>query len=229
MLNYLPCDPAVITISVDKQDKVLKYVVFAWALDGSAWFIDYGEVDDEDALIELRNRPYYVSLGSRPRFIHCGVIDCNFRKNTVLRACYKAQHEHGWSLWPARGGGIANDLKTRSLKETEDWVEGGGEITIYDFQDRSIKLDFYLGTVQRREDPRLWMPDKIPPVIVTELTSEKLITKMISGQRKSVFVHPDDAPPNDYGDCFKMQKGVVWPLIAPELRGLGSDSSDSSD
>ena len=70
----------------------------------------------------------------------------------------------------------------------------------------------YIGYIQKRNEPRLWLPKDVPEDIQIELTSEFM--------EDGIFVHPKDSDPNDYGDCFKMNKCVLWPIFHPRLLEL---------
>lgn len=218
MINELPCDPAIILISVDKQGDCLKFTVFAYLLDGQSWLIDYGRVHDEYELVKLRKRKYFVPGKERPRYIFGGGIDCGHDRQVVLRWCLKSQ-ALGWNLYPLRGWGDKNPtLRTRAITEKDERTDGGHPIKIYEFHDHTIKYDLYCGYIQKRNEPRLWLPKTVPEDIQIELTSEYLLD--------GKFIHPKDSDANDYGDCFKMNKCVLWPIFHPKLLEL-SESKNS--
>jgi len=37
------------------------------------------------------------------------------------------------------------------------------------------------------------------------------------------WVHDKRLGPNDFGDTMKIQKGVIWPLIAPTISAMATD------
>jgi len=217
-VNDLLFDPSVISITVDKQKEVYKWLVFAWKENGEASLIDIGIAHDEDEVLALRHRPYpSIITPDRPHYIFGGLVDCRYRPKTVFKLCERAQAV-GWSLYPVRGSGYHSEFRGKNLRETFDYTEEGLPMIVYDFHDFSIKSDFYLGKIERREEPRLWLPDPIPPQIYTEWTSEKLrIVTTRTGGKKQEWVHDENNdPPNDYGDCGKYQY-VFWQLTASLL------------
>jgi|DEB0MinimDraft_6_1074348.scaffolds.fasta_scaffold08746_2 hypothetical protein len=208
----LPCDPILLTISIDKQKHCYKWTVFAWQLDGQAWLIDYGISNTKQELLSLQGRGYHwedPETGERHKHtIYGGGIDRGDSVKEVYRIARTAQ-KRNWRLYPLLGWGGPNErYMSDALSEKEDILDGGVRMRYYKFHDHSIKVDFYFQTVQNRSQPRLWLPDPVPQDIVTELTSEYWDFET---QR---FVHPDGAPPNDYGDTCKMQIGVIWPILS---------------
>lgn len=206
MIATLPVDPVVLGIAVDKQAACYKWTVLAYQMDGQSWLIDYGQAETDKQLLELRRRPYFLKNDSKPRYIAGGVIDRAYRPKIVYQLCQKAQ-KLKWALYPVLGWGSANERYLgKSYEEKTDYLDGGKEIKYYSFHDHSVKIDFYFGTIGARDNPRLWLPDPVPADIMTELTSEYWDATL---QR---FVHPEDAPPNDYGDTLKMHRGILWPV-----------------
>lgn len=217
--NPLPIRPSIITVTGDRQGDRIRYVVFAWKKDGQAWLIDYGSCDDESDFLHLRHRPYpwIASAGAKPEpfYIFGGLIDSRYRPEAIYDLCIEAQTK-GFSLYPTRGSTLHSEFKGKTIREIDDFTRDGLPITIYEFWDFGIKSQLYLGKIQRRENPRLWMPNPVPAEIVRELTSEKLITVFEGRREKQIFEHDKKLGPNDLGDCCKYQY-VNWTLIAREL------------
>lgn len=215
MVADLPVDPIFLTVAVDKQESCLKYTVICWQRDGQGWLVDFGQLANETELLALRKRPYRYrdpeTGRERTHTIYGGVFDRGFRRRDVYKCCRQAQRG-GWRLYPVLGwGGHSERYTSQSLAEKADTLSSGQTIRYYTFHDHSVKVDFYFGTVQDRTSPRLWLPTPVPQEIIIELTSEYW-----DGE-KNRFVHPDDAAPNDYGDCLKMQFGVVWPILSGSI------------
>jgi hypothetical protein len=213
MIADLPVDPIFLTIAIDKQLDCLKYVVLAWQRDGQSWLVDFGRLANEAELLRVMPvRPYRFRDEARgidrTHRIYGGVFDRGYRRKDVYRACRAAQRK-GWHLYPSLGWGSETERYTSSsIAEKTDTLASGATIRYYAYHDHSVKVDFYFGTIQDRAQPRLWLPDPVPADIIVELTSEHW------DSTRNRFVHPPDAPPNDYGDCLKMQRGVVWPLLS---------------
>jgi hypothetical protein len=210
-------DPDYLSMTTDKQGDILKYVVFCWSRSGEAWPIDYGMLRDEEAMIDMRHRRYITPETGRLIPIFGGLVDSGYDRTPVFEACIKAQ-TLGFQLYPSRGEFYHSEYKGRSiyLKEQVDFTATGVPVDVWNYYDHSIKMDFYIGKVHRRDSPRLWMPDPVPGAFLAELTSEKLTMTNRNGRKKQEFVHVTAMGPNDYGDCFKMQY-VFRKIVAEQL------------
>lgn len=196
----LPFKPVQITITVDKQFTFLVYVVFAWLPDGQAFFIDHGRVQDEDQLAAtLRTRPYHIEGEKEPMFISAGLMDSGHRPHEVYRSCLKWWRKYQWSVWPARGEGRHEEYKGKLFRYREDNLDGQ-KIVVRMFYDHGIKHEFYLNQVQKRADPRLWMPDDLPASSISQLLAERY------DENEKKWVHDKTRlGPNDEGDACKLQ------------------------
>jgi phage terminase large subunit GpA-like protein len=218
----LPFCPAMLFMTVDKQWDYLKYLVFAWDNGGEAYLVDLGRLQDEDQLVHLRQREYRVEGRKRPRHIDSGLIDSGHRRDEVYKACLFHQrtpcdiHPNGWKIFPARGSGEHEEHGAKMLMLKKDYYNSS-EIVVRNFYDHGIKNQFYLGQIQRRDTPRLWLPIDLPAAIPAEWTAE------VYDKAEKKWKH-DKAKrgPNDYGDCGKMQyvgkiefggalKNIHWP------------------
>lgn len=206
----LPCNPCLISISVDKQDQYYKWTVVAWAHDGQSWLIDIGTSGTDGDLMALRNRPYYVEDSEKPRYIWGGPVDRGNLPREVYKLCFAAQ-ALGFQLFPALGYGTQNDKYTSDwLAKRTDTLKNGRKIDYFRFHDHSVKIEFYHRIIQQRRSPRFWLPDPVPHDIVSELTAERW------DKSKQKFIHDRHKDgPNDYGDSLKMQHCVLWPLFGP--------------
>lgn len=218
----LPFCPAMIFMTVDKQFDYLKYLVHAWNNEGESFLIDCGRLQDEDQLWRLRSREYKVEGRKRPRYIDSGLIDCGHRRDEVYRACLLHLrtpcdiHPEGWRIFPARGSGETEEHAGKLLMLKKDYLDGQ-EIMVRVFYDHGIKNQFYLGQLQKRDAPRLWLPVDLPGAIAAEWTAE------VYDKTEKKWKHEKTKRgPNDYGDCGKMQyvgkiefggalKSLFWP------------------
>lgn len=216
-INDLPVEPALILITADVQGDAIKFIVYARARDGQAWLIEYGWCNDETAFLNMLKDRRYTWKGRNYR-IWGGLIDCGFRTRHIYKVCLQAQR-NGTQLHPARGAGHSNEFFGKNVRETQDYPEEGGIITVYRFHDHALKSDFYLGRIGRRDAPRLWLPDPVPAAIVTEWTSEKLVAERVSGRTVQKWKHDTQKGPNDFGDCGKMQE-LAWQLFGQGFRSL---------
>lgn len=129
--------------------------------------------------------------------------------------CVRAQ-AMGFELYPSRGEGYNSEFKGKNIRFVEaiGITDEGDQVDIWAYYDHGVKMDFYVGKIHRREEPRFWMPDPVPPPIRKELTTERLITKKVGDRKKQIFEHKESLGPNDYGDCCKKQ--FVFRVIVVE-------------
>lgn len=213
--------PVLLSITGDRQGDCYKFVVWAWQRDGQAWLIDYGQVEDEDSFLWVLQREYPVPGGNgKPYRIFGGLVDSRYHTKAVWKMCLEAQ-AMGISLYPSRGEGFNSEYRGRTIRlvERAGYTEDGFPVDVWAYYDHGVKMDFYLGKVARRDEPRLWLPDPVPKSIVSECTAEKLKKSYLpNGRVKYEFVHDKARGPNDLGDCMKKQP-VFWQIVAPSIVG----------
>jgi len=210
LVGELPFRPLVMSVTVDQQEHTYVYLVFAWDRRWNSWLVDYGDLPDAEAVIDLRARPYPVRGEREPALLYGGLADCGDRKNEVVRMCLKAQSV-GFDLHPSRGHGFLPDSRGTNIRIRPDYLDGQNYL-IYDFWNHGLESDFYLGKIGRRSEPRLWLPTPIPERIVKEWTSTKLVAVTVGGRRVQKWIHDGRKyGPNDLGDCAKQQ------LLVPQL------------
>lgn len=217
--SALPFRPKLLTLTADKQSDCVKYVVGAWLGDGQLFLIDFGKVRDEDELVALFHRPYFVEgFLDHPIYIFSGLIDCGFEQMHVYRACLSAQ-ERGIELHPSRGWGWKSDFHGKTINFKIDYCDQR-QIIVREFFDHRIKSDLYLGKIGRRDDPRFWLPTNITSEFCAELRAEKLITVIQNGRPVQKWMHDKGKHgPNDFGDCVKAQY-VIYQEISETLSSL---------
>lgn len=214
----LPFRPRLLTATFDKQADCYKYGVVAWMGDGQAYLIDYGRVADDDELIEMRERPYYIEGFSEPAYIFSGLVDAGDKQMDVYRLCLRAQ-DLGWELHPSRGSGWTSEFDGKTIQYKLDYCDQRS-LYVRKFIDHRIKSDFYLGKVSKRSDPRLWFPTNLTPEFCAELRAERLIVKIINGRPVQQWIHEKAKHgPNDFGDVMKQQY-VIYQEIKEELVNL---------
>ncbi len=214
----LPFRPKLLTATFDKQADCYKFGVVAWMGDGQAYLIDYGRVADDDELLELRERPYYIEGFTEPAFIYSGLVDAGDKQMEVYRLCLRAQ-DLGWELHPSRGSGWTSEFDGKTIQYRLDYCDQR-QIYVRKFIDHRIKSDFYLGKVAKRSEPRLWFPTNISPEFCAELRAERLIVKIINGRPVQKWEHEKAKHgPNDFGDVMKQQY-VINQEIREDLASL---------
>lgn len=212
----MPFRPRLLTFTADLQDdEIYKYGVFAWLGDGQAYLIDYGRLRGADHVLSMRERPYYVEGFDEPVFIFSGLVDSGNWQTEVYRLCLRAQ-DLGWELHPSRGSGWTSEFEGKTVHFKLDICDQR-PIYVRKFIDHRIKSDFYIGKVQKRSDPRWWLPTNVSPEFCAELRAERLVSQTINGRPVQRWIH-DKAKhgPNDWGDMMK-QQGVIYQEIAEEL------------
>jgi phage terminase large subunit GpA-like protein len=214
----IPFRPKLLTFSADKQADCYKFGVVAWKGDGQAWLVDYGELRDDDDLLEMRNRPYAIAGHSEPAYIFSGLVDCGDRTMDVYRLCLSAQ-DMGWQLHPSRGSGWNSHFQGKTINYKLDYCDQR-QLYVRVFLDHRIKSDLYLGKIAKRSDPRLWFPKNITPEFCAELRAERLIVQLINGRPVQKWTHEKHKHgPNDYGDMMK-QHYVMFQEFSEDLAFL---------
>lgn len=206
--------PALLTITLDRQDAPVRfpYLVYAWNENWESFLVDYGDLPDDEAVVEMRARPYPVAGEEEPAYLMGGFADCGDKKIEVCRMCLRAQ-SMGFDLHPSRGQGFRPG-SLANIRARRDNVDGA-DFLIYDFYDHAVTSDFLLGKVGRRREPRLWLPDPVPERIAAEWASTKLVTIKAGHRHIQQWVNERRKDgPNDLMDCGKQQLLVPWLLGA---------------
>jgi hypothetical protein len=214
----LPFRPRLLTFAADKQADCLKYCVIAWRGDGQAFVIDIGKLRDEDHLLEMRTRPYYVEGFEEPVFIFSGLVDAGNWTMDVYRLCLQAQ-DLGWELHPSRGSGWNSNFQGKTINYRLDYCDQR-PIYVREFLDHRIKSDLYLGKIAKRSEPRLWLPRNVTPEFCAELRAERLVLQMVNGRPVQKWIHDKGKNgANDWGDALK-QHYVIYQEISADLSVL---------
>jgi phage terminase large subunit GpA-like protein len=211
----LPFRPRLLTATFDKQDDYFKYGVVAWKGDGQAFLIDAGRLRDDDHVLEMRNRPYFIDGFDEPAFIFSGLVDSGNWEMDVYRLCLRAQ-DLGWELHPSRGSGWTSEFEGKTVYFKLDYCDQR-QLYVRKFIDHRIKSDFYLGKIGKRSEPRLWLPRNVSPEFCAELRAERLIVQIINGRPVNRWIHDKHKHgPNDFGDVMKQQY-IIYQEIKEDL------------
>lgn len=209
LVGELPFRPALLSISVDKQQDRLKYLVCAWRATGECHLVEYGQLLDEAELLEMRLRDYPVAGTGELVRIDTGVMDAGYRPSEVYQACLDSDF---W-LYPTRG--IPNTYGRKMISATKEYFKGRVFLR-YDYNDHALKSEFYLGKIQKRTAPRLYFPWDIPPEFTAEFAAEKLTkTQNKAGYERMEWVKKSGQA-NDYGDCGKLQY-LIWHVLGADV------------
>jgi hypothetical protein len=118
-------------------------------------------------------------------------------------------------MYPSKGGGTLES--GRICEGREDFYEGE-PILRYHYNDFALKVLFYKYKLERRTDPRLYLPEDIEIDFIVEWLSESLGPKRLSTQTKKMeWQHDPKIGPNDWGDAGKMQY-VIWQIVGPGMQ-----------
>jgi hypothetical protein len=207
--------PKLLTFTVDKQADCYKYGVVAWTGDGQAFVVDVGRLRDDDAVLQMRNRPYYIAGFAEPAYIYSGLVDAGNWTMDVYRLCLAAQ-DLGWELHPSRGSGWNSNFQGKTINYKLDYCDQR-QLYVREFLDHRIKSDFYLGKIGKRSDPRLWIASDMSPEFCAELRAERLVVQIINGRPQQRWLHDKNKHgPNDFGDMMK-QHYVIYQEIVDDL------------
>lgn len=208
-------NPDYLSITGDRQGDGIVFVVFCWSKGGEAYPVDYGFCEDEDHFYALRHREYPALGGEGTYKIFGGLIDSGYQRGPIWEMTNRAIAS-GWFVYPSRGEGWNSEFKGKLIRLHEGigFTQEGDQVDVWCYFDHGVKMDFYMGKIRQRSEPRLWMPDPVPQPFITQLTSERLVMKKVGDRSTYKFVHKEELGPNDIGDCFKKQ--YVFRLILAE-------------
>ena len=98
----------------------------------------------------------------------------------------------------------------------------------YHYNDFALKVLFYKYKIERRTDPRLYLPEDIEPEFIVEWLSESLGPKRLSTNTKKMeWQHNPKIGPNDWGDAGKMQY-VIWQIVGPGIQAEAQRNAPAS-
>lgn len=216
----VPFIPAMMTITIDRQGDRKKWIMAAWKPDGTAAIVEYGQTLADAEILDLLDAPRahdgsrLVCLADpdRPLIIEWGLYDSGFEHTDVYDACEAS----GWRLYPSKGvPGLG--VGGRLVEGKEDFYEGRS-ILRYHYNDFQLKVHFYKYKVEKRTEPRLYLPDDVDDEFVVEWISESLGPKKLSSNTKIMeWFHDRKIGPNDWGDCGK-KLYVLWQIMGPKLQ-----------
>ncbi len=217
--SRLPFRPALIAVKADKQLDIIKALVYAWMANGDRYLIDVCYFQNEEALIALHARPYWIEEAywakpgeDEPMFVISGLMDSRHRPSEVYAACITAHHDHGWNVWPVKGEGKHEEYQGKMMRFVTDKCESE-DITVRYFYDHEIKNNFYITRIQKRSSPRMWLPDDLPQSVVKEWMSETY------DEAEKKWIHDKKRGHNDFGDCGKFTE-IFWQENKLELKNL---------
>jgi len=216
----IPFIPALMCLTIDRQLDKRKWIISAFNSSGVQAIIDYGAcLSDADILEKLDDpRAHHggplVCLADPTRkiIIDWGLYDSGFERDEVYKVCIRSD----WRIYPSKGAGGLS-AGGRMVEGKEDFWEGT-PILLYQYHDYHLKVHFYKGKIEKRNDPRLYLPEDVTDDFIIEWTTESLAPKYLSsGYRIMEWQHDKSKGPNDYGDCGKMQY-VLWQILGPNIQ-----------
>jgi phage terminase large subunit GpA-like protein len=226
----VPFRAAFLSMTIDRQGDRLKWLVFGWKSDGTAALVEYGMFRDrsESAAIKEDYDRRLLDYLDDPVAHHGGRLVCLADPDAPLRidhGLYDSGHEHthvystciasDWRIYPSKGAGTLES--GRICEGREDFYEGI-PILRYHYNDFALKVLFYKYKIERRTEPRLYLPEDIEPEFIVEWLSESLGPKRLSTNTKKMeWQHDPKIGPNDWGDAGKMQY-VIWQIVGPGIQ-----------
>lgn len=216
----VPFIPALMTITIDRQGDKKKWAMQAWKTDGTCAIVEYGATLSDPEILQMLDDPRshdghrLVCLADpdRPLIIEHGLYDSGYEMADVYETCIAS----GWRLYPSKGvPGVTTQGK---LCVGKDDFYNGAPILIYQYNDFQLKVHFYKYKVEKRGDPRLYLPDDVDDEFVVEWISESLgPRRMSTGTTRMEWFHDSKIGPNDWGDCGK-KAYVIWQILGPQIQ-----------
>ena len=211
----IPFIPALMTITVDRQLDKRKWIISAWNSAGVQAIVEYGACLSDSDIFDMLDDPRAHHGGplvcladpARKIVIEWGLADCGFEPDEVYKLCIRSE----WRIYPSKGaGGLSSG--GRLVEGREDFWEGT-PILRYQYHDHHLKVHFYKGKIEKRNDPRLYLPEDVSDDFILEWTTESLAPKYLSsGYKIMEWQHDKSKGANDWGDCGKMQ-WVLWQIL----------------
>lgn len=219
--------PVVITMHVDVQQAEFYWTMRAWMADGSRFLIANGRSVSYDELVRISNRTWTFTHedGTPEEFqMFMGVIDSGYRAKRGS-SVYSFVHEQGGRWIASKGGGY----KGKEAPVVETLVQHryqGEEVSIpfVHYNDDVMKEHLYRFVIKERREPKWYLPERLDPDYIEQITAEKLVEKRDSEGRVYHIWHADIDP--HWGDCEKESEifGFLLPVevlakIAEKLDG----------
>jgi phage terminase large subunit GpA-like protein len=168
--------------------------------------IDYGKAIAFDDLSALLDKAYLVRRGDGvPCFAAEGLVDSGYNTYAVYDFC---QLDPRW--YPTKGVGATSG---KMVVEKLMPHKGGDDVLCYQYEDFSIKVEFYEGRIKRRREPRLYWPTDFGEEKHAELREELLSERLIVTGAKKEWKAKCNGAPNDWGDGGKMGAVVGLTLL----------------
>ncbi|MFK5920927.1 MAG: phage terminase large subunit family protein [Verrucomicrobiota bacterium] len=245
--GHCPVVPDLVTMGVDKQLDVYKWVKMAWRIkEDEAYIVDYGTCISERDLLLAADTPVIVDdWGDTPEdeqidpVVLTGLIDEGFDTFVVRNFCLQTvigEMPDGTPMlrfYPARGAGGTQVKDVVEAKER--YSQAGHPVTAYQFSDDNFKTIVYEHCIAGRKKileeraegnvakaPLIHMMRNPDPSFTAELCQEERKLVVRGNQYIQQWAKPKGA--NDFGDGVKLNF-VDWYVVKPYLLAFDPDES----
>jgi len=219
----LPVRPVILTMHVDVQQTEFYWTMRAWCRDGSRYLIAIGKCVSYEEIVRISNRVWkyrHEEHGIDEEFtMFMGVMDAGYRAKRGA-SVYGFIHEQGGRWSASKGGGY----KGREAPVIETLVQfryQGEEVTIpmIQYNDEVMKEHLYRFVLKERREPKWYLPERLDPDYIEQLTAEKLVEKKDAEGR--VFHKWQAEQDPHFGDCEKLSELFGFLLPVPALEKIG--------
>lgn len=164
--RMLPMRPAMLLLTCDPGERATHWGVTAVLPDGEMMLIDWGVLTGPEELLTIefmKQRRYQVAGTDEFRMPDLGYIDSGWDTEKVYDLC---EQSRGF-LWPTKGDKNA----WGAWKETR--AASRPHLRLFTYSDTQLKNELYGRLVQRRTDPKLWLPADVSLDVVLGLSGQQ--------------------------------------------------------
>jgi Bacteriophage tail assembly protein len=203
----LPIRPVVITMHVDVQQTDFWWTMRAWDADGSRYLLACGNCVSYQEIIAISNRVWKWDDGSgappEEHTMWMGVMDSGYRAKRGA-SVYNFVHEQGGRWIASKGGGYRGKDAPIIETQIQHIYKDQGEVTIdlLQYNDDVMKEHLYRFVIRERRAPKFYLPQKLEPEYVSQITAEKLVKKK-GDDGRAVYKWEAEIDPH-LGDCEKI-------------------------
>lgn len=154
--KIIPSRPAMLLLTSDPGERATHWEVTAIMPNSEMFLIDWGIETGPEELIKLefiKARRYYIAGTSEAIMPDIGYIDSGWDTEKVYDVC-ESPNTRGF-YWPTKGDKNA----WGTWKETR--AASRPHLRLFTYSDTQLKNELYGRLIQRRKDPKLWLPHDV--------------------------------------------------------------------
>ncbi len=186
--RMLPSRPAMLLLTCDPGERATHWGVTAIMPNSEMHLIDWGILTGPEELLGIdfmKQRRYQLGGADEWRMPDLGYIDSGWDTEKVYDLCERSR---GF-LWPTKGDKHA----WGTWKETR--AASRPHLRLFTYSDTQLKNELYGRIIQRRKDPKLWLPADVTTDVILGL----------SGQQKDRATGKwKELPGDHFGDVIKL-------------------------